>query len=100
MTGPPSLRVYERGAEAETALVLLNKGDSAAQFEIDGAMGAGAWRDAMSGNTVTAPGGAALALEVPAHGVRVLLRNERVRDPALRRQLDRAMKAVADGSGG
>ena len=94
------LRVYERGAEAETALVLLNKGDSAAQFEIDGAMGAGAWRDAMSGNTVTAPGNAALPLEVPAHGVRVLLRNERVRDPDLRRQLDRAMKALADGSGG
>ena len=30
---------------------------------------------------------------------RVLLRNERVEDPALRRQLDRAMTALADRSG-
>ena len=93
------LRVYERGAEAETALVLLNKGSSAAQFEIDSATAAGTWRDAMSGNTITAARGEALPLEVPAHGVRVLVRNERVEDAALRRQLDRAMAALAERSG-
>ena len=93
------LRVYEHGTEAETALVLLNKGDVLAQFEIDGGSAVGAWRDAMSGNTVTAARGEPLQLEVPAHGVRVLTRNDRVQDAGLRRQLDRAMAALEASSG-
>ncbi len=93
------LRVYERGAEAQTALVLLNKGDSAAQFEIDGVAGAGAWRDAMDGSLVTAARGETLPVEVPAHGVRVLLHNERVRDAGLRGQLDGAMAVLRERSG-
>jgi glycosidase len=93
------LRVYERGTEAETALVLLNKGDSPTQFEIDDSAAAGAWRDAMSGNTLTAAQGEPLLLDVPAHGVRVLIRNERVQDDGLRRRLDRAMSALGDRSG-
>jgi len=93
------LRVYERGTEAETALVLLNKGDSPAQFEIDDSAAAGAWRDTMSGSTLTAAHGEPLLLDVPAHGVRVLIRNERVQDDGLRRRLDRAMSALGDRSG-
>jgi cyclomaltodextrin glucanotransferase len=79
--------------------VLLNKGDSPTQFEIDDSAAAGAWRDAMSGNTLTAAQGEPLLLDVPAHGVRVLIRNERVQDDGLRRRLDRAMSALGDRSG-
>jgi len=93
------LRVYERGGEAETALVLLNKGDSIARFEMDRAASAGAWRDAMSGTTLAAARGEPLSLEVPPHGARVLLRDVRVDDSGLKSRLDRAMKAVAAGSG-
>jgi cyclomaltodextrin glucanotransferase len=94
------LRVYERGGEAETALVLLNKGDSVARFEVDRAASTGVWRDAMSGSTLTAARGEPLLLEVPPHGARVLLRDGRVDDAGLKSRLDRAMKAVGPGSGG
>jgi hypothetical protein len=40
-----------------------------------------------------------LPLEVPAHGVRVLLRDGPVEDAKLRSRLDRAMEALAAGSG-
>ena len=90
--------MYERGTEAQAALVLLNKGDTAARFEIGGAAGAGAWRDATGGNAAVAVRGEPLALEVPAHGVRVLLQDGRIRDPGLRRQLDRAMEVLAESS--
>ena len=94
------LRVCERAESAETALVLLNKAGSPARFEIDRPLSAGAWRDAATGVTVTAARGEALRLEVPAHGVRVLLRNDRLEDAGLRRRMDRAMEALAAGSAG
>jgi cyclomaltodextrin glucanotransferase len=91
------LRVYERGEEAETALVLLNKGDAPARFEVDRVASAGAWRDALGGSTIPAAGGKPLSLEVPAHGVRVLLLAGRVEDPALRARLEGAMEALGAG---
>ena len=94
------LRVCERADAAETALVLLNKAGSTARFEIDRPLSAGAWRDAATGVTVTAARGEALRLEVPAHGVRVLLRNDRLEDAGLRKRMDRAMEALAAGSAG
>ena len=93
------LRVFARGDEAETALVLLNKGDAPARFTIDRAAGAGAWRDAMGGTTVAAAQGEPLRVEVPAHGVRVLLRNGGVEDAAFREKLDRAMRTLARTGG-
>jgi cyclomaltodextrin glucanotransferase len=94
------LRVYERGDVAETALVLLNKGEAPARFVIACPLDAGDWRDATGGETVAVRADVPLALEVPAHGVRVLLRAGRIGDPALRAELDRQMKALADGTGG
>ena len=91
------LRVYERGDEAETALVLLNKGDSTARFELERSLSEAVWRDAATGSTVTAARGESLPLEVPAHGVRVLLRSERLQHAKLRAKLDRAMAAIAGG---
>ena len=93
------LRVYERGETTETALVLLNKGDSPARFVVDRWLSAGEWRDASSGERTTIGAGVPLALEVPAHGVRVFLRKGRNDDPALIAELGKAMKGLAAGSG-
>ena len=94
------LRVYERGESNETALVLLNKGGASSLFTVDRWLDAGEWRDAASGQNVAVRRGVPLALEVPAHGVRVLLKLRRTDDPALRAELDRAMAALAAASGG
>jgi cyclomaltodextrin glucanotransferase len=92
------LRVYERGDSAQTALVLLNKGDISSRFIIGRWLSPGAWRDAASGERITVRDGTAPSFDVPAHGVRVLLRDGRTESAELRAELDRAMAAVADGS--
>ncbi len=89
------LRVLERGKTAQTALVLLNKGDAPATFSVDRYLDAGAWRDATGGKVVKVRKGKALVAEVPAHGVRVLLRDGRTKDAALVAELDRAAAALA-----
>ena len=93
------LRVYEQGDTAQTALVLLNKGDSPDRFVVDRLLSAGKWRDAASAETFRITG-APFAIEVPAHDVRVLLRDGRNDDPALLAELRKAMAASAAGSGG
>ena len=47
------------------------------------------------GKAVKVRKGKALVAEVPAHGVRVLLRDGRTKDAALAAELDRAMAALA-----
>ena len=47
------LRVYERGETTETALVLLNKGDSPARFVVDRWLSAGERRDTSAGERTT-----------------------------------------------
>lgn len=94
------LRVYEKDRVNQTALVLLNKGAADARFMIDRWLSAGQWRDASSGEQVEVKGGSPpLELTVPAHGVRVLLRNARNDDPRLLAELNRAMSAGIAGSG-
>ncbi len=63
-------RVYEHDGQAQTALVLLNKGDAVRTVKLDDLVEPGDWRDGFSGETVKL--GDTLALDVPAHGVRVL----------------------------
>ena len=82
-------RVYQHGGVAQTALVLLNKGDAARRIAVDGPVQPGRWRDAFAGGTVELAGG--IDLEVPAHGVRVLLFDAPLTDPALRARLAAAM---------
>ena len=93
------LRVYERGDTAETALVLLNKGDTPARFVIDRWLSAGQWRNSTSAATIRIERGAPFELLVPAHGVRVLLREGRNDDPALLAELRKAMRANRVSSG-
>ena len=63
-------RVYQHEGTAQTALVLLNKGDAASTFAVSDYLQSGAWRDAFTGKRIDA--GKRLRLEVPAHGARVL----------------------------
>lgn len=63
-------RVYEHDRQAQTALVLLNKADKASTLRLETLLQAGTWRDGFDGSQVRIDD--RLALEVPAHGVRVL----------------------------
>ena len=63
-------RVYRKDDVAETALVLLNKGDEAVELSVSHWLGELDWHDAGNGQPIDASGG---KLSVAAHGVRVLL---------------------------
>ncbi|MDH5622399.1 MAG: cyclomaltodextrin glucanotransferase, partial [Gammaproteobacteria bacterium] len=64
-------RVYQHDGEHQTALVLLNKGDSGNVVDAGGLLFDAAWRDAMSGTSLQGPN-----IDVPAHGVRVLITDD------------------------
>jgi len=82
-------RVYEKDGVAQTALVALNKGDEAAAVPVSRLLSAGAWRDAFSGEPFNVAGNdASLSIDVPAHGVRVLLFDQPVSNPRMLRRLD------------
>lgn len=85
------LRVYQKGAVAQQALVLLNKADKATQMQVPaGWLQQGNWHEAISGQTVKVQGN--LHMTVPAHGVRVLLLDKAVTVPALQKQLAALMR--------
>ena len=91
-------RVHQRDGVAQTALVLLNKGDAARRIVLDRLVQPGTWRDAFDGNAVEI--GDRIDLEVPAHGVRVLLFDAPLTDPELRARLAGAMAGGDAGTGG
>jgi glycosidase len=94
------LRVYEKGGDNQTALVLLNKGEAEATFAVSRGRSRGSWRDAASGNRIDVTGDRTpFELVVPAHGARVLLFDARNNDPGLVAELERAMKAGFERSG-
>jgi len=69
-------RVYQADGVNQTALVLLNKGDTAEKLTVS-LLSEGVWQDAVSKENITISAEQdALTLEVPAHGVKVLLLNE------------------------
>jgi len=83
-------RVLQHGDTAQTALVLLNKGDTARNLEVRRYLQAGTWRDALGGTSQTVNG--SLKAEVPAHGVRVFVLDAQVDQVALQQQLKAAME--------
>ena len=87
---PARLPARRRGGDRTGA---AQQGRCARAFEIEGCGGRGrlARRDGREHGDGRA--GRPLLLDVPAHGVRVLLRTSRVQDAGLRRRLDRAMAA-------
>lgn len=83
-------RVLQQGDAAQTALVLLNKGDTARTLEVRRYLQAGSWRDALGGASQTVNG--SLKAEVPAHGVRVFVLDAQIDQTALQQQLKGAME--------
>jgi cyclomaltodextrin glucanotransferase len=84
------LRVFQHGDVTQTALVLLNKGDKPARFDLRHLLQAGEWRSAISGNRVRIDAAKPrLKTEVPAHGVEVLLFDGAITAPDLITALDR-----------
>ncbi|TKR31043.1 cyclomaltodextrin glucanotransferase [Luteimonas gilva] len=84
-------RVYQRGGVHQVALVLLNKGNAPARFEVRDKLQPGVWRGAFDGRTIEVAEGGALTADVPAHGVDVLLLDAPIVLPALRAVLVEAM---------
>lgn len=82
-------RVLQHGDTAQTALVLLNKGDAASSFEVSRYLQPGTWRDALGSGSVKVTG--SLKADVPAHGVKVYLLDAPVKQKALQAELDKAM---------
>ena len=90
------LRVFQHGDVAQTALVLLNKGDKPARFDLKHHLQGGEWRSAINGNSVRIDAGKPrLKTEVPAHGVEVLLFEGAVTAPELITALDRLQAGKA-----
>ena len=84
-------RVYQHEGVAQTALVLLNKGDAPANFEVKQWLQPGAWRAAIGGGRSKVRAGGSLKATVPAHGVEVFLLDAPVTQPQLVRELERLM---------
>lgn len=82
-------RVYEHAGTTQTALVLLNKGESPRRMHVSDYLQAGTWRDAFSGERIQV--GASLDLDVPAHGVRVLFFDQPLSRTDLRARLTESM---------
>lgn len=88
-------RVYQRDEVHQTALVLLNKGDAPARFELgSNDTQPGRWLNAIDGSMRDLATDQAAAFEVPGHDVAVWLLDAPVTAPALRARLDRLMAAA------
>ena len=87
-------RVYQHDGVAQTALVLLNKGDAPTTFDLGDRLQPGTWRSAFAdadGATITIAPGARPQLRVEPHGAAVWLLESPITLPALQRDLDRLM---------
>lgn len=83
-------RVYEKDGVTQTALVALNKGDDSRSVSVSTLLSAGTWRDAFGEQAfVVDSDGGELSIDVPSHGVRVLLFDQQITNPAMLRKLDR-----------
>ena len=80
-------RVYQKGDVHQIALVLLNKGDKAAQMSVAPYLQAGKWTPALGGNAVKVGEGGALKAQVAAHDVQVYVLDAAVRRQDLAEQL-------------
>ncbi|NQD37512.1 cyclomaltodextrin glucanotransferase [Permianibacter sp. IMCC34836] len=80
-------RVYQHGGQAQTALVLLNKGDSPSEFVISDWLQSGTWRAAFDAPAVSVAEGGSLKAVVPAHGVQIYFLDTAVTRADLKAQL-------------
>lgn len=72
-------RVYQDDNVSQTALVLLNKGNTEKEFNVKNLLSKGKWTDAISGEKfIVTSDKSSINTQVKAHGVKVLLLNNRV----------------------
>ncbi|MGH8073045.1 MAG: alpha-amylase family glycosyl hydrolase [Lysobacter sp.] len=90
-------RVFQRDGEHQIALVLLNKGDAPADFEVSEYLQAGTWQAAIEGGTVEVAPSGSLSATVPAHGVEVYLLDAPVTRADLATELARLMAGARRG---
>lgn len=88
-------RVFQKDSVEQTALVLLNKSDSAMTQQVDQWLSEGQWRDAVSGDVFEVSKD--ISVEVPAHGFRVLFFDGAVNNPELTTELKR-LQSLAERS--
>lgn len=88
-------RVLQRDGFAQTALVLLNKGEAPTTFTIAEPIQPGRWTHAFDGRTRDVAPGQPLQWRVPAHDVAVFLHAGPVSDAAMLRRLQQAMAGSA-----
>lgn len=74
-------RVLAENGNSQTALVMLNKGDEPVQLTAKTFVEAGEWQELVT-DTATEANEAGLSATVPAHSVRVFVRNKPIKSPA------------------
>jgi len=89
-------RIIEHEGVAQTALVLLNKGDTVADFRLTGTLQPGRWRPALGGETLHLAEGQPFKAEVPANGVQVYLFEQPITAPALRAAAEAASRGIPE----
>ncbi len=82
-------RVYENAGTAQTALVLLNKGDGEQTFDVRDYLQSGQWRDGFTGQMIAVTDH--LSMKVPAHGVQVYLHDQPLTREDARARLEQLM---------
>jgi cyclomaltodextrin glucanotransferase len=85
-------RVYQRSDQHQIALVLLNKGEAVADFDVASLLESGTWTPALGGDPVVAAEGGSLKSTVAAHDVQVYLLDSPVRRADLSARLAHAMR--------
>jgi len=85
------MRIYEHQEKFQTALVLLNKGDHPATFEINKYLSSGKWVDAIGGDIKILENNSNLSVEVAPHNLAVYLLHDKNQNLELRQRLDQLM---------
>lgn len=81
------VRALQTREHAQTALVLLNKGDAPATFRIDRYLQPGTWRAQVEARGVEVGVDGIMHATVPAHGVEVFVLDAAITEPTLREAL-------------
>ncbi len=88
-------RVYQQNGVNQTALVLLNKGDQVATFEIDNMLSTGLWKEVISGTSVTVNDNhPKITTTVAAHDVKVYIYNQPTNNYHMLKKLHQHQKAL------
>ncbi len=84
-------RIYQHDGHFQQALILLNKGDEASQFNVREFLEPGLWQSALSDQQVDVRAGGSLQAVVAPHDVAVYLLNQPVTRPDLKARLAELM---------